>query len=421
MRYFIFTILLVVPLLLTAQSKKEQIATLNLRVDSLSDVLVNVRVNNAQTLSDKSEKIFQLSQENVALGNERDSMMYILKEQIATLKLRVDSLSDVLVNERINNEQTLSDNSDKIFQLSQEKSGLEKVNLEFEIERINNAQTMSDKSEKIFQLSQEKSDLEIEAVRLVHLLKEKNKIQEDNDSLTLEIDSLTQLILALEQSKSSSRLSPNHIGYGSMGTYFDFQFDYFTNGDLDFNPVNIIPVGWSEDGMFCYITDWCDGGCGCCRLTITIYDVASNTIAKIQDFDVNDEFWKPPSSPGQLNDLCKEYSIIPTGIGVFQLPFETNKYYTELNTRESDYFQLEVVREKLSWRIVASGETMPTTVLLSDDFYIDDWYQQSPHDIKVAGLIRNPLGDHAVVVAFMMVLGFEAEKVWYMDLAPLPK
>ena len=153
MRYFIFTILLVVPLLLTAQSKKEQIATLNLRVDSLSDVLVNVRVNNAQTLSDKSEKIFQLSQENVALGNERDSMMYILKEQIATLKLRVDSLSDVLVNERINNEQTLSDNSDKIVQLSQEKSGLEKVNLEFEIERINNAQTMSDKSEEIFQLS----------------------------------------------------------------------------------------------------------------------------------------------------------------------------------------------------------------------------------------------------------------------------
>jgi hypothetical protein len=41
MRYFIFTILLVVPLLLTAQSKKEQIATLNLKVDSLFEVLVN--------------------------------------------------------------------------------------------------------------------------------------------------------------------------------------------------------------------------------------------------------------------------------------------------------------------------------------------------------------------------------------------
>ena len=59
MRYFIFTILLAVPLLLTAQSKKEQIATLNLRIDSLSEVLVNVRLNNAQTLSDKREEIIQ--------------------------------------------------------------------------------------------------------------------------------------------------------------------------------------------------------------------------------------------------------------------------------------------------------------------------------------------------------------------------
>jgi len=67
MRHFIFTILLVVPLLLTAQSKKEQIATLNLRVDSLFEVLINERVNNEQTLSDKSDKIFQLSQEKSAL------------------------------------------------------------------------------------------------------------------------------------------------------------------------------------------------------------------------------------------------------------------------------------------------------------------------------------------------------------------
>ena len=66
MRYFIFTILLVVPLLLTAQSKKEQIATLNLRVDSLFEVLVN----NAQTLSNKSDKIFQLSQEKVGLEKD---------------------------------------------------------------------------------------------------------------------------------------------------------------------------------------------------------------------------------------------------------------------------------------------------------------------------------------------------------------
>ena len=68
MRYHIFPILLVVPLLLTAQSKKEQIYTLNLRVDSISEVLVNERLNSSQSLSDKSDKIFQLSQEIVSMN-----------------------------------------------------------------------------------------------------------------------------------------------------------------------------------------------------------------------------------------------------------------------------------------------------------------------------------------------------------------
>ena len=107
MRYFIFTILLVAPLLLTAQSKKEQIATLVLRVDSLSEVLVNDRITNAQTLSDKSDKIFQLSQENVALGNERDSIMYML-----------NVLNDSIVQKNI----LLSKSSQEIDSLERKKT-----------------------------------------------------------------------------------------------------------------------------------------------------------------------------------------------------------------------------------------------------------------------------------------------------------
>jgi len=68
MRYFIFQILLVVPLLLTAQSKKEQISTLHLRVDSLSEVIINERINNAQKLTDKSDKIFQLREEIASMN-----------------------------------------------------------------------------------------------------------------------------------------------------------------------------------------------------------------------------------------------------------------------------------------------------------------------------------------------------------------
>ena len=76
MRYFIFTILLIVPLLLTAQSKKEQIATLNLKVDSLFEVLVN----NAQKLSDQRGEIFQLSQEKSDLEK---SIVQISQEKLS--------------------------------------------------------------------------------------------------------------------------------------------------------------------------------------------------------------------------------------------------------------------------------------------------------------------------------------------------
>ena len=80
MRYFIFTILLVVPLLLTAQSKKEQIATLNLRVDSLSEVLVNVRLNNEKTLTNKKNYIYRLSQEKSDLEK---SIVQINQEKLS--------------------------------------------------------------------------------------------------------------------------------------------------------------------------------------------------------------------------------------------------------------------------------------------------------------------------------------------------
>jgi hypothetical protein len=313
----------------------------------------------------------------------------------------VDSLFEVLVN----NAQKLSDKRGEIFQLSQEKSDLEK---------------------SIVQISQEKSDLETEVVRLVQ---DKSKIEEENGRLTLEVDSLAKLILAPEHIKP-------YYKYGMMGTYFDFKFDDFNDGNG--NPVNIIPVGWSKDGMFCYITDYYSQGDGSCSMTITIQDIESNTIAKRQAFDLG---YKHPlsgdaqyeeeaasqirlSATSQLNDLCKEYSIIPTGIGVFHLPYETNKYYTNINNLEGDYFQIEVEMDKSSWRILASGEKMSTIVLLSGDFeYYDEYEVEEPLAIKVAGVIGNPIGDgnHLVAVVFTMKLGFEAMGEWDMTLIPLPE
>ena len=109
MRYFIFPILLALPLLLTAQSKKEQIATLELRVDSLSEVLVNERITNTQTLSDKSDEIFQLSQEKGGIEKEKLELEKEKLELENEMETRLLELGDSLNNysDRVN---TLTEN-----------------------------------------------------------------------------------------------------------------------------------------------------------------------------------------------------------------------------------------------------------------------------------------------------------------------
>jgi uncharacterized protein (TIGR02145 family) len=119
MRYFIFTIILVVPLLLTAQSKKEQISMLNLRVDSLSEALINERITNTQMLSDKSDKIFQLSQEINAIEQEKLEIesesaelltkVHALTENIAYMEARLLELGDSL-NHSSDSVNTLTEN-----------------------------------------------------------------------------------------------------------------------------------------------------------------------------------------------------------------------------------------------------------------------------------------------------------------------
>jgi hypothetical protein len=91
MRYFIFTILLVVPLLLTAQSKKEQIAAIELKMDSLSGVLLNERLDNTQKLSDKSDEIIKLSQEKSDLEK---NLVQISQEKLSLeLEMSLNTLS----------------------------------------------------------------------------------------------------------------------------------------------------------------------------------------------------------------------------------------------------------------------------------------------------------------------------------------
>ena len=91
MKHFFLPILLIVPTLLTAQSKKEQIATLELRVDSLSNVLVNERIKMTSMKESLETEIYVKKDSLENLGNRIQETEGIVNQlQNANQKLRSD-------------------------------------------------------------------------------------------------------------------------------------------------------------------------------------------------------------------------------------------------------------------------------------------------------------------------------------------
>jgi len=104
MRYFLFTILLVVPLLLTAQSKKEQIATLNYKKDSLNLVIQNDRQDYQRNI-DSLNLVVQTDRQNCK--RNIDSLNLVVQNDRQDCKRNIDSLNLVVQTDRQNCNQNM--------------------------------------------------------------------------------------------------------------------------------------------------------------------------------------------------------------------------------------------------------------------------------------------------------------------------
>jgi CII-binding regulator of phage lambda lysogenization HflD len=392
MRYFIFTILLVVPLLLTAQSKKEQIATLNLRVDSLSDVLVNVRVNNAQTLSDKSEKIFQLSQEKgdvekekLETEKENDELLksvHTLTENIVYMEAQLLELKDSL-NNSIDSVNTLTENI--VYMVAQL--------LEIEDSLNNSNDSVNTLTENIVYMG-------------ARLLELEDSLHNSNDSfntLTENIVYMEVRLLELEDSlnNSSNNLYEYYDLISGLGQPFDFnfQYDFGINGN---NPVRLFPIGWSIDGKFAYYEELC-GACGCCESILVVQDL--NEDSKViygQSYNLELQYEDDTNMMHLIyNDiwsLMEDYSIIPTGVGIFQSgigPFQ-------ITSEEED----EVYSVLLE------------TIASSESEGIDEYDEIYHFDSFLVGKVQSPVSTHGFFVLMDASLGFEKEGDYSVRFVP---
>jgi len=339
MRYLIFLLLLVVPLLLTAQSKKVQISTLSLRVDSLSEVLINERINNAQTLSDKS---------------------------------------------------------DKIFKLSQEKGGIEKEKLEIENENDELLRTVNTLTENIAYME----------ARLLELGASFNQSSDSVNTLTENIAYIEARLLALEDSLNNS--SNNLYKYDDLpieglGQPFDFnfQYDFGINGN---NPVRLFPIGWSIDGKFAYYEELC-GACGCCESILVVQDlneddkVIYSQAYNLEVLDVDAEgMYEMHLIYKDIWSLMDDYSIIPTGVGIFQSgigPFQ-------ITSEEED----EVYSVLLE------------TIASSESEGIDEYDEIYHFDSFLVGKVLSPVSTHGFFVIMDASLGFEKEGDYSVSFVP---
>ena len=266
-------------------------------------------------------------------------------------------------------------------------------------------------------------------------LQEKLASQEmDLSGLQAELASSEEEVNTLREALDllqSQTNSPSDIGRGVVGDVFDFRFEMGGESAWGSNPIRITPVGWSPDGKFCYLQEYCSGGCGCCSMSLNVFDAEGNVLVLNEYFDT--EGYEEIDSGAelastrtgiatQLVNAFKTYGIFPLGVGHYQPNTNANQFKCNPAMWQSESFEVDVVKGPQEWNIIAKSGSQPNSVLATVDISINEMYgTESPESVAVPGVITNPWGNHTLAVYFTETLGYEAEQNWNLNLATVPR
>ena len=236
-----------------------------------------------------------------------------------------------------------------------------------------------------------------------------------------EIDSL-KWRLNLAASISNSRQ-----GFGPYGQRVDFDFSYGNNA-WGTNPVELIAVGWSRDGKFLFMEEFCDGGCGCCGASINVFDATNGRLLVNEWVDMEvvesgevEALEVEVRLVARLNELRDEYGIISNGVGHFQKGENNRTFRCDFNVWEGDEMTFDVRETENRWELRISRSGITSIILYQVEFGWDEEFEvRSPRDVAFPGLIRSPFGHEAIVPIFREHLGFESESDWSMIPVAIP-
>ena len=273
---------------------------------------------------------------------------------------------------------------------------------------------------KDVELAELREELAFQEMALVGLQAELASSKEAINTLNEALDLL--------QSQTNS---PSDIGRGVVGDVFDFRFEMGGESAWGSNPIRITPVGWSPDGEFCYIQEYCNGGCGCCSMSLNVFDAEGNALVSTEYFDT--EGYEEIDSGAdlasirtgiakQLVNVFETYGILPLGVGHYQPKANANQFKCNPAMWQSESFEVDVDKSPQEWKIIAKSGSQPHSVLATVDISINEMYgTESPESVAVPGVITNPWGNHTLAVYLTETLGYEAERDWNLNLATVPR
>jgi cell division protein FtsB len=244
------------------------------------------------------------------------------------------------------------------------------------------------------------------------------------------IHALQQTIDSLQTQALVQPTAFSNIERGVVGDVFDFRIEMEDESSWGSNPIRVTPVGWSPDGKFCYIEEYCNGGCGCCSMSLNVFDAERNVSVMEEYFD-SEGYEEMDSSAdlastragiaNQLVDAFATHGILPLGIGHYQPKTNANPFECNPAMWTGKSFEVEVVKGTQEWNIVAKSATQSSSVLATVAISINEQYDtESPESVAMPGVITNPWGNHTLAVYFTETLGYEAERDWRLNLATVP-
>ena len=189
----------------------------------------------------------------------------------------------------------------------------------------------------------------------------------------------------------------------SLSRFFDFKFNY--EGEMGINEPNIIPIGLSQNGKVAYIEVHCDGGCGCCNLSLQIYDAKS--IEKLDGISIDiseegDYNSKYITNATSIYDMLYNYNITPFGFGLYSTS-------DEVSNGKENILKINLDKEKKGfYNIVTKIENkVPVSYRSKKLLYYEDFDTYS--SIEYAGHFINTDTDYATVVLMHRKMGYEGE------------